>query len=62
LFTAPEQQEQQKMMLIFMPIFILWISLSFPAGLVLYWVVGNVVQIIQQYYLYKKPLVTQGEA
>jgi YidC/Oxa1 family membrane protein insertase len=62
LFTAPEQQEQQKMMLIFMPIFILWISLSFPAGLVLYWVVGNVVQIVQQYYLYKKPLVTQGEA
>lgn len=62
LFTAPEQQEQQKMMLIFMPLFILWISLSFPAGLVLYWVVGNVVQIIQQHFLYKKPLVTHGEA
>lgn len=60
--TAPEQMEQQKIMLIFMPLFILWISISFPAGLVLYWAVSTLVQIIQQYYLYKKPHVTQGEA
>lgn len=60
--TAPEQMEQQKIMLIFMPLFILWISISFPAGLVLYWAVSTLVQIIQQYYIYKKPYVAQGEA
>lgn len=60
--TAPEQMQQQKIMLIFMPIFILWISLSFPAGLVLYWAVSTIVQIAQQYYLSKKPYALQGEA
>lgn len=60
--TTPEQMQQQKMMLIIMPVFILWISLNFPAGLVLYWAVSTIVQIFQQYYLYKKPYATQGEA
>jgi YidC/Oxa1 family membrane protein insertase len=60
--TTPEQMQQQKMMLILMPVFILWISLKFPAGLVLYWAISTIVQIIQQYYLYKKPYVAQGEA
>ena len=35
-------------MLYFMPLFIGYISLEFPAGLVLYWVVMNIMQIIQQ--------------
>lgn len=60
--TSPEQMQQQKMMLMFMPLFILWISIKFPAGLVLYWAVSTVIQIIQQYYLYKQPYVIQGEA
>lgn len=60
--TTPEQMEQQKIMLILMPVFILYISLKFPAGLVLYWAVSTLVQIIQQYYLYKKAYVTQEEA
>ncbi len=60
--TTPQQMEQQKMMMIFMPLFILWISYKFPAGLVLYWAVSTIVQIIQQYYVYKKPLQIQGEA
>lgn len=60
--TTPDQMQQQKFMLIMMPIFILWISLKFPAGLVLYWAVSTIVQIIQQYYVYKKPFVMQGEA
>lgn len=60
--TTPEQMQQQKMMLILMPVFILWISIKFPAGLVLYWAVSTIVQIIQQYYLYKKPYAKQGEA
>lgn len=50
--TAPATQ-QSKIFMIVMPIFIGWISLSFPAGLVLYWVTMNVVQMIQQFWIYR---------
>ena len=39
---------QNKMMMYFMPLFIGYISLTFPAGLVLYWVVMNIMLIAQQ--------------
>lgn len=39
---------QNKIMLYFMPIFIGYISFQFPAGLVLYWVIMNLMQIGQQ--------------
>lgn len=39
---------QNKMMMYFMPLFIGYISIDFPAGLVLYWVVMNIMQIAQQ--------------
>lgn len=42
---------QGQMMLYFMPIFIGYISLSFPAGLVIYWIVMNIMQIGQQTYI-----------
>ena len=38
-------------MLYFMPLFIGYISLKFPAGLVLYWVVMNLMQIGQQFFM-----------
>lgn len=41
----------QRAMVIFMPIFMAWVTLRFAAGLALYWVVGNVVRIIQQYLM-----------
>lgn len=47
--TMPDTSSpQNKIMLYFMPLFIGYISLEFPAGLVLYWVVMNIIQIIQQ--------------
>lgn len=47
--TLPDTGGSQgKMMLYFMPLFIGYISLEFPAGLVLYWVVMNFMQIGQQ--------------
>jgi YidC/Oxa1 family membrane protein insertase len=39
----------QKTMLLVMPFFIIWISTTVPAGLVLYWVAFNVLSIGQQY-------------
>ncbi len=51
--TTTDMNQQMKMMMIFMPIFIGWISLSFPAGLVLYWVTMNIMQILQQWWMYR---------
>ena len=48
--NTSEANQQMKIMMIVMPLFIGWISLNFPAGLVLYWVTMNVVQIIQQWW------------
>lgn len=44
---------QAKMMLM-MPIVFTFMFLNFPAGLVLYWLVNNVLSIIQQFYINKK--------
>ena len=43
---------QQKMMM-FMPVVFTFLFLSFPSGLVLYWLVNNVLAIGQQYYINK---------
>ncbi|MHB8138734.1 MAG: membrane protein insertase YidC [Smithellaceae bacterium] len=44
---------QQKIML-FMPIVFTFFFLNFPAGLVIYWLFNNILQIGQQYYINKK--------
>ena len=44
-----------KTMNMIMPIMIGWITIKFPSGLAMYWVVGNIFTIIQQ-YLMTKPL------
>lgn len=44
---------QQKIMGYIMPLFIGYISLSFPSGLVIYWVISNVFQLVQQHFIYK---------
>jgi YidC/Oxa1 family membrane protein insertase len=47
----PAQQSTQRMMLWMMPIFFVVISITFFSGLVLYWVISNVVGIIIQYFV-----------
>lgn len=49
--TTTEMTQQNKMMLIFMPAFIGYITITFPAGLGIYWVVSNSVQIVQQWFM-----------
>ena len=51
--TSTEMNAQMKIMMTVMPLFIGWISLNFPSGLVLYWVTMNIVQIIQQWWMYR---------
>ena len=38
----------------FMPIMIFLMGRSFPAGLALYWAIGNCVQILQSWFFNKK--------
>jgi YidC/Oxa1 family membrane protein insertase len=53
---------QAKMMLI-LPVFMTFLFVTFPAGLVLYWFTNNCLTILQQFvtdrYIFKKPTFTQ---
>lgn len=51
---SDQAAQTQKMMLYIMPVFIGYMTYSFPAGLGIYWVTSNLVQIAQQWWLYKK--------
>ena len=49
-----EQREQQKIMLIVMPIMFGFIFYNMPSGLVLYWVVNTVLTVVEQQAVFKK--------
>jgi YidC/Oxa1 family membrane protein insertase len=57
--TSGAGATQQKMMQYAMPLFIGWISLSFPSGLIIYWVISNVFQLVQQWVMFRN--VGKGE-
>ena len=44
----------QAKMFLLMPVMFTFLFLSFPSGLVLYWLINNVLSIAHQYYLNKK--------
>lgn len=44
----------QKQMGIFMSAFSVYIGIKFRSGLVLYWIIGNVIQMLQQYFVIGK--------
>jgi YidC/Oxa1 family membrane protein insertase len=45
------QQAQSQMMLWMMPLMFAFITMQFPSGLALYWVVSNLIQIVMQYFM-----------
>ncbi|MCR5559888.1 MAG: YidC/Oxa1 family membrane protein insertase [Schwartzia sp.] len=51
--TGDNNNQQMKMMMYIMPLFIGWMSTNFAAGLVLYWVTMNIVQIGQQWWMFR---------
>lgn len=53
-------EQSQQMMSNIMPIMFGWITLNVPAGLALYWIVGNLFTIAQQYFM-MKPLAAKKE-
>ena len=42
---------RQAKMMLFMPVIFTFMFLNLPSGLVLYWTVSNVLQILQQWYM-----------
>ena len=49
--VSPEQQMQQNLMKYLMPLMMLWIGWSVPSGLLVYWIMGNVVSVVQQKFI-----------
>jgi len=47
----PRQQAQSTMMLWVMPLMFAFLTLQFPSGLALYWVISNIISIVMQYYI-----------
>jgi len=48
--------KQQQMMTLMMPAMITWFSLNLPSGLSVYWIVGNIIGIGQQYIMNRSSL------
>ena len=46
-----KQAAQQQMMLWMMPLMFAFLTMQFPSGLALYWVISNAVTIVVQYYI-----------
>lgn len=52
--TPTSVDPMQEKMMLFMPVIFTFLFWGFPTGLVLYWLVNNVISIGQQYYINKK--------
>ncbi|KJU81600.1 inner membrane protein translocase component YidC [Candidatus Magnetobacterium bavaricum] len=53
--TPTTMDPMQNKIMMFMPIVFTFMFLNFPSGLVLYWLVSNVLSIVQQFYINKMP-------
>ena len=56
--STMQQTQQTKILMIVMPLFIGWLSMTFPSGLALYWVTMNFVQIAQQWWINREDAVS----
>jgi YidC/Oxa1 family membrane protein insertase len=53
-WTMPSAMDpMQKKIMMFMPVMFTFFFINFPAGLVLYWLVNNIISIVQQAYIRK---------
>lgn len=54
--TTPQQHQQQQMMTWMMPLVMVWITLSLPAGVGVYWVASTVFQIFASFAVYGRSM------
>lgn len=52
--SPPPGDPAQAKMMMFMPVIFTFIFINFSSGLVLYWLINNILSISQQYYILKK--------
>ncbi len=48
--SDPQTQTQTQTMQIMMPVMFIFLSMTFPSGLALYWIVSNIFRIVAQYF------------
>ena len=53
LQPTPTTDPMQQKVMMWMPVFFSVLFVIFPAGLVLYWLVNNVISILQTLYIYR---------
>jgi len=46
----PQQRAQSQTMQVMMPLMFVFLSMSFPSGLALYWITSNTIRIAMQYF------------
>jgi YidC/Oxa1 family membrane protein insertase len=49
-----QQMQQQKMMMYIMPVFLVFLGLNLPVGVLIYWVTTNLLQMGQQWYMLRE--------
>jgi len=56
--SPPAADPMQAKMMMFMPVIFTVIGLQFPAGLTLYWVVNNILSMLQQWIVGRQTRVS----
>lgn len=56
--ASPQMQQQQQMMTWLLPMMLVFITLSLPSGVGVYWVVSNVFSLFASYYVYGKRILS----
>jgi len=50
--TNPQAAQTNQIMLLFMPLLFGWLSIKYPSGLALYWVLSNVITAVVNYFIF----------
>jgi YidC/Oxa1 family membrane protein insertase len=56
--ASAQQQQQQQMLTWMMPMMLMFITLSLPSGVGIYWVVSNVFSLFASYYVYGRRILS----
>ena len=56
--TPSSMDPTQAKLFLLMPVIFTFLFLNFPSGLVIYWLVNNLLTILQQYFINRKPATT----
>ncbi|NOZ25899.1 MAG: membrane protein insertase YidC [Nitrospirae bacterium] len=59
--TPTTMESQQQKIMNYLPVIFTFLFLNFPSGLVLYWLVSNLLSILQQYFVNRK-VASEGNA